>query len=218
MAVVGDFTIPAEAFALERALSTDAEMTIEADHLASHSPKEVFPFLWATGGEFEPFRDALEDDPTVTEVSVAEETETEVLFRMEWSDEFCSLVHDVVDHHAAILDARAHGDRWNLRLRFAEEGMVSSFQEHFKKTGHTFTVNQLYRPTRARQREFGLTPEQHDALVTAVNAGYFSVPRATTAEDVSDSLGISANAFSQRIRRGSETLIRSALMLSDERE
>lgn len=50
MSVVGDFSIPTNAFALEEALSTVPEMTIKADRLASHSPKEVFPFLWGSGG------------------------------------------------------------------------------------------------------------------------------------------------------------------------
>ena len=218
MSVVGDFTIPAKAFALEQALSVEPDMTIEADHLASHSPKEVFPFFWATGGEFEQFKHALEDDPTVTEVSVAEETETEALYRLKWSGDFCNLIHEMIDHHAAIVEASAHGTEWTLRLRFANEGMISSFQNHFRDTGHQFKVNQLYHPTKPRQRAFGLTPEQHEALVAAVNEGYFTIPRTASAEEVSETLGISANAFSQRVRRGCDTLIRSGLMLSDDTE
>ena len=216
MSVLGDFTIPAKAFALEQALSTDPEMTLEADRLASHSPREVFPFLWATGGEFDGFEGALDDDPTVENVNVADETESEVLYRLKWSDDLCSLVHDMVDHHAAIVEARARDGQWNLRLRFATEELVSSFQDHFRETGHRFEVNQLYHPTEPRQRVFGLTAEQHEALVTAVDAGYFSVPRTASAEEVSERLGISANAVSERVRRGSQTLVRSALMLSDD--
>lgn len=218
MSVVGDFTVPAEAFALEQSLSTDPEVILEADRLSSHSPREVFPFLWARGGEFDRFHRALEDDPTVTSVNVADETETEALYRLEWSEDFCDLVHDMVDHHAAILEAKAHDDRWNLRLRFAREEMVSAFQSHFRETGHQFDVNQLHRPTEPRQRTFGLTAEQHEALVTAVDEGYFTVPRTASAEDVSETLGISANAVSERIRRGCETLVRSGLMVSEDTE
>lgn len=218
MSVVGDFTVPAKAFGLAQALSTDPEVTLEADRLASHSPREVFPFLWASGGGFESFEQALEEDPTVTEVGVADETETEVLYRLEWADDFRSLVHEMVDHHAAIVEASAHDDRWNLRLRFANEGMVSSFQSHFRESGHQFEVNHLYRPTEPRQRAFGLTAEQYEALVAASDAGYFTIPRSASAEEVSETLGISANAFSQRVRRGCDTLIRSGLIVSDDDE
>lgn len=216
MSVVGNFTISTGAFALEEALSTVPEMTIEADRLASHSPREVFPFLWATGGDFERFFQALEDDPTVTEESIAEDADDEVLYRLEWSDTFRELVHEMIDHHAAILEARARDDRWNLRLRFAEERMVSDFQNHFRERGHPFEVNNLTHPSEPRQREFGLTAEQYEALVTAVQKGYFTIPRTASVEEVGETLDISANAASQRIRRGCETLIRSGLTLSDD--
>lgn len=215
MSVVGDFSIPTKAFALEAALSTVPEMTIEADRLASHSPKEVFPFLWGSGGDFDRFLHALDDDPTVTSVDIAEATDEEVLYRLEWSDSFCALVHEMIDHHAAIEEATAHDDKWNLRLRFADDEMVSSFQRHFRETGRTFEVNHLSHPSKPRQREFGLTAQQHEALVTAVQAGYFTIPRTTSVEEIGETLGISANAVSQRIRRGCETLIRSGLMSPD---
>ena len=215
MSVVGDFTIPAESFALHQSLTTVPQMTAKADRLTSHSPKEVFPFFWASGGDFETFRQALDGDPTVTEVTVAEKTADEVLYRFTWSDEFMGVVHDMVDHHAAILKARARDDQWNLRLRFAEEGMVTTFQNHFQETGRRFEVNQLYHPTEPRQREFGLTPEQFEALVVATREGYFAVPRTASAEELGEMLGISANSVSQRIRRGCETLTRSALRVTD---
>lgn len=216
MTIVGDFTIPAEDFALNHALSTTPEMIIEADRLASHSPKEVFPFLWGTDGDGEAFFDALEDDPTVTDVSIADETGGTILYRLEWSDTVCDLVHQMVDHHAAILDARAQSDEWALRLRFANEGMVSSFQEHFQESGREFTVNQLYHPSEPRQRAFGLTAEQHEALVLAVERGYFAIPRAASTEEIGDQLGVSANAASERIRRGCEMLVRSGLMIPED--
>lgn len=216
MSIVGDFTIPTDAFALEEALSAVPEMTIEADRLASHSPKEVFPFLWATGGDFDRFSQALEDDPTVTSADISEDTDDEVLYRLEWSDVFCDLVHEMIDHHAAIVKATAHDDHWNLRLRFAEEDMVSSFQRHFQDTEHTFEVNELSYPSEPRQRAFGLTAEQSEALVIAVQKGYFTIPRTASVEEVGETLDISSNAVSQRIRRGCETLIRSGLMSPDD--
>lgn len=215
MNVVGEFTIPAEAFALERALSAVPEMSIEADRLASHSPREVFPFFWATGGAFDRFTDALKADPSITAADAVERTDDDALYRVEWNDDFCELVHDMIDHHAAILEASASADRWNLRLRFADEEMMSSFQRHFEENGRSFTVHNLTHPAEPRQREFGLTAEQHEALVIAVQEGYFSIPRTASVEEIGQTLGISANAVSQRLRRGNEALIQSALTIPE---
>lgn len=212
MSIVGDFSISADAFALDHALERAPEITGKADRLASHGPQEVFPFLWATGRDFERFYRALEDDPTVTSVNICEETDEEVLYRLEWDSEFCTLIQDVVDHHAAILEAKAEDGEWNLRLRFAEEEMLSEFQNYFRKKGHEFDVHRLYQPTEPRQRAFGLTAEQHSALIAAVNNGYYSIPRHASTQEVGEELGISGNAASERIRRGCEALIKSTLM------
>ena len=216
MSVVGDFRIPAGSFALEHALPAVPEMRVEADRMSSHSPEEVMPFLWATGGDFEAFADALDEDPLVDTVSVVEEVGEEALYRLVWEEPFLELIHEMVDHHASVLEATARGDHWRLRLRFADEGRVSSFQSHFRETGRRFEVLSLRPPEGPRQREYGLTPEQHEALVTAVRSGYFSIPRETSVEAVGETLGISANAASQRIRRGSEALVRSSLMTGSE--
>ena len=216
MSVVGDFTIPAESFALEHALSTVPEMTMEADRLASHSPDEVFPFFWATGGDFEGFQQALEDDPTTTAVSVAEETEDEVLYRFEWNQDVLDLIKEIIDHHASIAEATARDGQWHLRLRFASEGMVSEFQNYFRENGHNFQVHRLARPREPRQEEYGLTKEQYDALVAAVRGGYYRVPRATSVEELGETLGISANAVSQRLRRGTEAVLQNSLTITDE--
>lgn len=211
MSVIGDFTIPADSFALGDALSVEPEVTVEADRLATHSTMEVLPFLWATGDEAAAFQRAMADDSTVESATVSEETDAEVLYKLEWSESVMELIDDMVDHHAAIVEARGREDRWRLKLRFAEETMVSSFQEHFRERGIEFEVHQLSRPDHTRQREFGLTPEQHDALVTASREGYFRIPRDTSTEALGEMLGVSANAVSQRLRRGCDALIENAL-------
>lgn len=215
MSIVGDFTIQADSFILEHALSTVPDMTIEADRYATHGPKEVLPFIWASGSDFQRFQHALDDDPATRDVSVAEETDGEVLYRLKWSQDVLDLIQELVDHHAAILRATAQNRQWELRLRFADEGMISEFQNYFQETGRHFEVHQLRRPRGPRQQEYGLTPEQYNALVAALRAGYFKIPRGTSGEELGETLGISANAVSQRLRRGTETVLRDVLTIDD---
>jgi len=51
-----------------------------------------------------------------------------------------------------------------------------------------------------------LTPAQTEAIRTAVEMGYFTVPRRTTASEVADAIGISKSAFLERLRRGQNAL------------
>lgn len=218
MSVIGDFTVPADSFALREALAAEPDVTVRADRLATHSTMEVLPFLWASGNSLDGFHEALVEDPTVEDVTVAEQAENGVLYKIEWSDEFIDLIDEMVDHHAAIVEAKARGDSWRLKLRFAEDGMVSEFQNYFRRKGRQFEVHQLYHPSGARQREFDLTNDQYDTLLTALREGYFDIPRDTTTDELGELLGISANAVSQRLRRGSHALLENALTIDSESE
>jgi hypothetical protein len=53
-----------------------------------------------------------------------------------------------------------------------------------------------------------VTPRQETAIRTALDMGYFAVPRETTASEVAEALGISKSAFLERLRRGQAGLFR----------
>ncbi|WP_227378840.1 helix-turn-helix domain-containing protein [Haladaptatus halobius] len=213
MSVVADVTVPADSFTLQHALTTEPEMIVEADRLASHSAEEVMPLLWASGGDFEVFQKAMQDDPTVNNVTVIEESADRVLYQVIWHDEFVDLINEMIDQHASIVEAKAHGEKWRLQLRFIEEDQVSTFRDHFTERGYSFQANKISFSTAPRQRTYGLTTEQRDTLVTAFQRGYFNVPRDFSLEDLAEVFDISSNAVSQRIRRGSANLIEHALII-----
>ena len=57
-------------------------------------------------------------------------------------------------------------------------------------------------------QQWDVTPAQERALRTALEAGYFSVPRETTASDVAEELGISKSAFLERLHRAERSMFR----------
>lgn len=213
MSIVGDFTVPADSFALHHALTVAPAVTIEADRLVSHSTEWVLPFLWVSGEDAIPFDDAIRADPTVSEAEIIEEAAGESLYQVKWAESVTELITDITDQHASVLDAKARGDTWRIKMRFADDEHIGDFQEHFAARGHTFTVNQLSHPQAPRQREFGLTATQRDTLVTALEAGYFEIPRGLSIEGLAERLGVSTSAVSERLRRGSATLIRQTLTI-----
>jgi len=58
----------------------------------------------------------------------------------------------------------------------------------------------------AGARGWDLTPAQEAALRTALELGYFAVPRDADAGEVAAALGISKSAFLERLRRGQASL------------
>jgi hypothetical protein len=63
-----------------------------------------------------------------------------------------------------------------------------------------------------------LTRKQREAIVTALEAGYFDVPRETTLKSIADSIDISDTAVSYRLRRGLRTVLEDSIDSTGEPE
>lgn len=55
-------------------------------------------------------------------------------------------------------------------------------------------------------QRWDLTPAQEECIRTALEMGYFEIPRAASTEAVAGELGISESAFLERLRRGEQAL------------
>lgn len=65
--------------------------------------------------------------------------------------------------------------------------------------------------TGSPKRQWDLTEPQTEALLAALEAGYFEVPKESTADEVAETLSISKSAFLERLRRGQSALVSQAL-------
>jgi len=64
-----------------------------------------------------------------------------------------------------------------------------------------------------RSGRFGLTEQQYEAITAALEHGYYEIPRDASAEDLAGEIGISRQAFAERLRRGHRTLANDALTI-----
>ncbi|MFC7141315.1 helix-turn-helix domain-containing protein [Halosimplex aquaticum] len=216
MSVVGEFTVPAEAFALGESLDVDPSLTVEFDRLVAHSRDWIMPFLWVSAPEdaFEPFEEALAGDPSVEAFEATDAFPGARLYKMTWCREVARVVDLVLDHEGAILEATGQSGEWRLRVRFGDRERLGQFHAHFKNSGDV-ALHQLFSPSEPHSGTFNLTPKQRDALLAAYDAGYFETPRGATATELAEGFGISQQAFSQRLDRGIDRLVEDALVTGD---
>jgi len=86
----------------------------------------------------------------------------------------------------------AAGDVEVISMRTVEEGTVHD----------TFTIN-------APELLGGLTKNQVDALVLALDSGYYAVPKRATTEDVAARVGLPRTTFEDRLRRAESKVLQS---------
>lgn len=203
-------------FALRHALRDVPEMDVKADRLAAHSRRWVMPCLWAAGGDFDAFDGALDADPTVEDVVTATEYENEKFYQVNWTDDIKRHIDAGLDQEGSLLHAETTNDDWRLTIRFATREQFEEFRTYLTDNGTTFRLEDLTRATAPQQFMGGLTAAQRDALVAAVEEGYFAIPRDATMEEVAETLGISTQAASERLRRGVERFVETMLVASEE--
>lgn len=212
MAVTVELTIPSDEFDLGRVTKGDNDVHLELERLVP-TGTEVMPFFWATGTEFDAFERNVRENELVENLVAVTRIDDKVLYHVTWGETVSSLTEILEKSNATILEAHGN-DPWLFRLRFADHRGVRDFYNLCLEADMGIHVERLYSLDEEQDtvQSFRLTDEQQVALVTAVENGYFGVPRGTTLEKIAEELGISPQAASERVRRGADTVLRSVLL------
>ncbi|MCO8245048.1 MULTISPECIES: helix-turn-helix domain-containing protein [unclassified Haladaptatus] len=216
MSVTADLSISGEEFVLGTALLTDADVHIELERVVPSS-RQVLPFFWAIGSDFETFENDVRSNPNVQSLIALDRIEGRVLYRVEWSEEVESFIYGIAEVGATILEAT--GDRvWRFRLRFHDHGALSAFHDYCEVRNIGYTLDRVVTDLAEEREEFGLTPEQRETLMLALERDYFDVPRGVTLGELADELGVTQQSVSERVRRGTGSVLEAVLLEANGRD
>lgn len=210
--LIVELRLPAYQFVLSRTLAAVPEMIVELERFVPTGPSSM-PYLWATGDGRRGFEDAVETDPDVERVTPVDAFDGGGLFRVAWTDVDSNLFEWLRAGESGALQAIGQEDEWFLKLRFEDRGSIGEFQEYCQDHDVDFTLHRLYETRAPKLGQYDLTVAQRKAIVTALEMGYFAVPREAKLEEVAAELDLSTNAVSERLRRGEANLFRSALTI-----
>lgn len=212
MSVVAEFMIPAEAFAFGAALSTEPPMKIVLERIVPTGGAPL-PYIWVSNGDFDEFERTATASEMVAGLEVLDELADRRLYRVEWDSPEGDLIAGIDQTEGAILQASG-ASTWTFQLRFPNHETLSRFYAYV--SDHDIALNvdnvQVLAEEANGRQNFELTMEQREALTLAVRRGFYKVPRGTTLADLAEELGVSNQAASERIRRGSERVLRPALL------
>ena len=218
MSTIAEFSIPTAEFALSETLERRPDMVFEIDRVVAHDTSHVVPFVRATRGEFDELTEILEADASVEEVELLAEVEDEAYYRMVWTDRAQVIGYMVAEQEATVHEATASDGEWHLRVFFPERSGLAATNEYAQENGFTLNVTRIYGLGNLEEAQNNLTEQQYDTLTTAVERGYYDIPRETNAEELADELDISHQALSERFQRGHRNLITSSLLVKEDDE
>ena len=213
MATIVIGSVPTEALALAHTFEALPHVTFESERIIESGDDAVMPLLWARNANREPLEDAIDGDPTVNNVTLLADFDEELLYRMDWVDQMQLLLHMLTNSEATILDAHGRRDGWRLRVMFPSRSHLSETHEFCQDHGMEFTIESIREMDGQPSGRFGLTEDQYRALSTAVEKGYYDVPQKRTLEELAKEFEISHQALSERLRRGTESLVEDTLLV-----
>jgi len=194
---------------LEETLKSFSDARVDIRDLATSPDTTLRLICVARDASLADFIAVTAEDPMVEEAVALSDEGNGGLFRL-------TLVPDTVDqkvYEAAVdldglyLNARNTDHGWYVKMNFPDKHAFGTFQSRAEEYGMEI------QPTVVRDRQFflseeafGLTGKQQEVLAEAIKSGYFEVPRRASLSDVSERVGISDQAASERIRRGMKTL------------
>lgn len=211
MSIMVELRVDPTQFTLGEIVASVEDVQAEIERIVP-TGNEVFPYVWAIGPDLEPLEDRMAAEPSIAAFVAMDVVEDSTLYRIEWVKPHSGIVEGIARADGTILEARGNHE-WVFRIRFPDNDGVSRFHDYCRDHGIDITIERVVRlgDGPGRGNEFGLTSAQREALVLALERGYFATPKETSLDELAAELSVSQQALSARIRRGNQKVLRGAL-------
>lgn len=217
MSTIAELAIPADAFALRQTLEAAADLNVEVERVVASDPGHVMPYVWFSGdaATLATVDDTLATDPSVDDATRLVARDDESLYRIDWANDVVVMLHALTDADATVLDAYVETGQWQFRVLFPDREALSRTYEFATEQGLPIEILRIHRLEERRHGRYGLTDPQYESLVAALEYGYYEIPREMDMDELSDELGISHQALSERLRRAHRTLAKELVDIGE---
>lgn len=216
MSVIVELRLPSDQFELGRILAMEERMSISLETMVPIGDRPI-PFFRLRDGARDSFQQQVSENPTVNDIHVVNATDEQVLYALDWASAEDKFIDGIRSMDGYVLEATGSEGTWAFELRFPSHDSLAGFREHCSEAGFPIDIQRIYNPTKPEAGPwFGLTVAQREALMRAVEAGYYSIPRRCSTQDLADEFGISDQAVTERLRRAIHTLVDNTLLISDQ--
>lgn len=192
--------------------TVEAVSRIDVEEIYQSSAGETKLIFWIYGPDLERVDAALEADDTVGEFSLLEAPGDRRLYSVTLSERGQEhLTYPMAaEYDIAYLDITVTKDT-KIRARVPTREALFAYRDVCRERDIPFRIQRIFRESDRSGDRYGVTDRQREALLIALEEGYFDVPRETTLSAVAAKLDISDQALSARLRRGQANLLRNTL-------
>jgi predicted DNA binding protein len=211
MSVIAEFRVPSTSFELGHILTIEGATTIELERLVPIGGATV-PLFWVHNSTRDSFINNVQRHESVNETSIIDRFEDRTLFTLDWDSKQDRLFEGIEASAGQLLSAVGTPDAWDFELRFPTHDALSEFTSRCEEANIRVEMKRIYNPTNPEGGPwYGLTEPQREAMILAVQMGYYDIPRGCTTKEIAEILDISDQAVTERLRRAIVSLVRNTL-------
>ncbi|GAB7017646.1 helix-turn-helix domain-containing protein [Halostagnicola bangensis] len=213
MTSIVDIKLPIDETSLGDVSDTVPTLSCEMEQVISSRNRT----LWLSGADLPVLESALDDASTVRNYQRVGSGDGRWLFDIDFDQDIVDIFEIVRSTDGTVLSASATNGSWQLRVRFVEREALRTLYDRFRSVDITPEIVRLYDPTTEMHSRYGMTNQQYETLLAAIDHGYFEIPREISMQELSDELDVSHQALSERLRRAYQALVTAELENADRR-
>jgi predicted DNA binding protein len=202
---------PAEEIALADTIRHLPECRLRVEESA-FSRSDASMHVWIDAPEKEQVTELLASDPSVSEYSLVREGDGGWLFALEFEPGIIVPRKIIQQRNGTVEKAVSSDGNWMLHVRFLDRSDLAAAKEDFDRYGIDVTYEAIKGVHDGEEAHLQtLTDDQRDVLETALEMGYFEVPREATLKEVAEEFDVSHQALSEQLRRAKSALVTEQL-------
>ncbi|WP_324760988.1 helix-turn-helix domain-containing protein [Haloarcula sp. GH36] len=203
---------------LTETVAHDRTSSVRSVSEAGTDPTSGKFFYRVESSDFSRFEDGLRNDHTVGEFErVIETGDGKAIYSFGYTDEAKIFSPVISTENGVVLDMENDGDAWIFTVWLPERTNLAALWDTARRHDIDIELLRVNQYTSLGSTDAGLTDSQREALLVALEAGYFEEPRNATLGEVAAELDISQPAAGGLLRRGIERLIVSSLAEESDR-
>ncbi len=212
MSTIAEFRFPAT----ETMLATTFERVPDVRFELESSVSQNRPCLWVIGSDPEEIEGAFDADPAVERFDHLVTAGDRLLYDVTFAGTAPILSDEFLEASCSLLAVWGVDGWWQARVRVQDRDDLWAIRDRLLEEDVTADLRRVTDVTSETTRDTRLTPEQQEALEAALEEGYFEIPRQISMEELAETLDISHQALSERLRRAYETLVNEELQPAGE--
>lgn len=213
--ILAVFRVEHPDIALTETVGRDSSAVIRPIRGAGTDPAADRHLFSVRSDDFDALEAGLDADPTIEAFERVVQLGPEAVYALTYSDHAVLFSTEVGRLNGVVLEIENEGTSWRLKAWFPERAAAQRLWEFAADRDVDVELVRINEYGSVLEGSYGLTVPQREAVLAALDLGYFDEPRGVTLGELAERLDISKPSASRLLRRGLKRLVQATLAEGD---